>query len=126
MAHEKAVPATIDEYIAAFSPDVQERLQALRAAIRAAAPEAREVISYRMPAFKQHGYLIFFAAYKQHIGVYGNTTAALEAFEAELAPYLGPKGALKFPHKQPLPLDLIARIVALRVVEDREHAAAKR
>lgn len=89
-------PASIDEYIAGCPPTVQPLLQQLRATIKAAAPDATETISHRMPAFKLHGYLLFFAAWKKHIGLYGNTSAALEAFKDELAPYVGPPGALLF------------------------------
>jgi uncharacterized protein YdhG (YjbR/CyaY superfamily) len=115
-------PTTIDEYIAGFPPEVQAILQQVRDTVRAAAPEAEEAISYRMPAFKQHGYVIFFAANKKHLGLYGNTTAALEAFRDELAGHVGPKGSLKFPYDKPIPLDLIGRIVRLRVEENLAHA----
>jgi len=114
---------TIDAYIAGCPPEVQPLLEQLRATIRAAAPDAHELISYRMPTFKLHGYLVFFAAWKKHIGLYGNTTAALEAFKDELTPYVGPKGALLFPYMKPLPLELIGRLVRLRVEEDRQHAS---
>jgi uncharacterized protein YdhG (YjbR/CyaY superfamily) len=118
----KRTPPTVDAYIAACPPEVQPLLHQLRATIRAAAPEAKELISYRMPAFKLHGYLVFFAAWKRHIGLYGNITAALEIFKDELAPYIGPKGALLLPYTRPLPFELIGRLVRLRVQEDREHA----
>ena len=70
MTNDKTAPTNIDEYIAQFPPDVQEILQELRATIRAAAPEAEEAISYQMPTFKLKGYLVYFAAYKKHIGFY--------------------------------------------------------
>ncbi len=78
-----------------------------------------------MPTFKQHGYLVFFAACKKHIGLYGNTTAAIEQFKDEISVYAGPKGSLKFPYNKPIPLDLISKIVELRVKENQESAAAK-
>jgi uncharacterized protein YdhG (YjbR/CyaY superfamily) len=78
-----------------------------------------------MPAFKQNGYIIFFAAFKQHIGMYGHTTGALELFKQELAAYVGPKGSLKFPYNKPIPLELISNIVKLRVKENQDHAQAK-
>jgi uncharacterized protein YdhG (YjbR/CyaY superfamily) len=117
-------PATIDEYMMGFPPEIQALLEQVRATIQRAAPEAHEVISYGMPAFKQHGYLVFFAGFKAHIGMYGNTTAALEAYKDELVGFVGPKGSLKFPYKRPIPLDLIGRIVQIRVQEDIAHAAA--
>lgn len=121
---KKTAPATIDAYIADFPPDVQAVLEQIRAVVRKAAPKATEVISYGMPAFKQHGYLVFFAAFKKHIGFYGNTTSALDAYKAEVAPYVGAKGSLKFPLSEPMPLRLIGKIVKLRVKEDAAHAKA--
>lgn len=120
MIVKKPAPTNVDAYIADFPPDVQAVLAQIRATIRKAAPKAEEVISYGMPAYKQHGYLIFFSAYKKHIGLYGNTTAANEQFKDEVAPYIGPKGALKFPLNEPMPLRLIAKIVKFRV---KAHAA---
>lgn len=116
---------TIDEYIATFPPDIQVRLEAIRAAVRAAAPEATEKISYQMPTFYLEGNLVYFAAFKRHIGFYP-TPSGITAFQQELAAYQRSKGALQFPHGQPLPLELIDRIVRLRVAENRERAAAKR
>ena len=125
MKQQLPAPKTIDEYIADFPPDIQERLEQIRATIQAAAPDAAETISYRMPTFKLHGYLVFFAAFKRHIGLYGNTTAALERYKDELANYVGSKGSLKFPYDQPMPLELIGKIVKLRVAEDLASAQAK-
>ncbi|MDZ4720196.1 MAG: DUF1801 domain-containing protein [Roseiflexaceae bacterium] len=125
MNKNQAPPANIDAYIAGFPQDIQGILQQIRATIREAAPDAEEAISYNMPTFKQHGYVIFFAAFKKHIGMYGNTTAAIETFRDELAAYTGPKGSLAFPYNKPIPFDLIGRIVQLRVQENIEHAAAK-
>jgi uncharacterized protein YdhG (YjbR/CyaY superfamily) len=124
MKPDQMTPASIEEYIAGFAPDIQAILEQIRATIRAAAPEAEEAIAYRMPTFKQHGYLLFFAANKRHIGMYGNTTTAIERYRDELAAYVTPKGALKFPYDQPIPLDLIGKIVALRVEEDLASAKA--
>jgi uncharacterized protein YdhG (YjbR/CyaY superfamily) len=118
MKADQTAPSNIDEYIAGFPQDIQAILEQIRAAIRAAAPDAEEAIGYRMPTFKQHGYLVFFAAFKRHIGVYGNMTAAIERYKDELAEYATPKGSLKFPYDRPLPLDLIGKIVALRLEED--------
>lgn len=115
---------SIDEYIARFPDDIQTRLQTLRATIHAAAPEAEERISYQMPAFAMNGILVYFAAQKNHIGFYP-TSSGIAAFENELTGYESSKGAVRFPLDQPLPLDLITRIVQFRVAEDLAKAAAK-
>lgn len=115
---------TIDEYIAAFPEDVQALLQALRTTIHAAAPDAVERISYNMPAFAQEGNLVYFAALKNHIGLYP-TSSGIAAFQQELSAYESSKGAVKFPKDQPMPLDLITKIVQFRVAENLNRAAAK-
>jgi uncharacterized protein YdhG (YjbR/CyaY superfamily) len=115
---------TIDEYIATFPPDVQARLEAMRATIRAAAPDAVERISYQMPAFAQEGNLVYFAALKDGIGFYP-TSSGIAAFQDELARYNGSKGAVRFPNSEPLPLELITRIVRYRVAESLARAAAR-
>src|SRR5579859_7211873 len=101
---------TIDEYIATFPEDTQEILQGLRATIRAAAPDAEERISYQMPAFALNGILVYFTARRNHIGFYP-TSSGIEAFRQELSAYAGSKGAVRFPIDEPLPMDLISRIV---------------
>jgi uncharacterized protein YdhG (YjbR/CyaY superfamily) len=118
-------PVDIDTYISQFPPDVRAILRDVRAAIRRAAPEAREVISYQMPAFRQHGILVFFAAWAKHIGLYP-PIAGDPAIEKAVARYAGPKGNLQFPLDEPMPLKLIERIVKLRVRQDAEKAAARR
>lgn len=115
---------TIDAYIAGFPPDIQERLQAIRTLIREAAPDAVERIAYGMPTFALHGNLVHFAAFKNHIGFYP-TPSGIEAFAAELAPYTRSKGAIQFPHEQPLPLELIDKIVRARVTENTLKAEAR-
>ena len=115
----------IDEYISKFPAEIQAILQEVRETIRRAAPEAKETISYMMPAFKQHGILVYFAAWAKHIGMYppisGNKT-----LENAIARYAGPKGNLQFPLAEPIPYDLIERIVALRVKQDTAKAVARR
>ena len=115
----------IDSYIAAFPKDVQALLTKVRRTIRAAAPKAAEVISYNMPAYKQHGMLVYFAGFKSHVGLYppvrGNAALA-----KAIAKYAGPKGNLKFPYDRPLPLALIGRIVRYKVKHDLAKAAAKK
>lgn len=109
---------SIDEYIAAFSPDIQTRLQQLRIAVHEAAPEAEETISYQMPAFRQNGVLVYFAAFKNHIGFFP-TAAGIEAFKDKLSTYKTSKGTIQFPLNQPLPLDLIKEIVKTRVKQNQ-------
>ena len=120
---EKA--ANIDQYIAAFPTETRRVLEHLRAAIWSAAPGATELISYGMPAFSLDGMLVWFAAHKTHIGFYPRGSG-IEQFAAELASYRVSKGTVQFPLDRPLPLDLIAKIVAFRVEENRQRAAAKR
>jgi uncharacterized protein YdhG (YjbR/CyaY superfamily) len=115
--NRKQTPKTIDEYIATFPKNVQIILQQFRDAIREAAPQAKETISYRMPAFKQNGILVWFAAFKNHIGFYPKTSA-IEAFKGKLILYRTSKGAIQFPLTQPIPLDLIKQIVEFRVEEN--------
>lgn len=111
------IPDTIDDYIAGFPPTVQTKLQALRNVIREAAPAATETISYRMPTFVLNGNLVHFAGYARHLGFYP-TPSAIVAFEAELAPYVHAKGSVQFPLDQPLPVDLIRKMVEFRVAEN--------
>jgi uncharacterized protein YdhG (YjbR/CyaY superfamily) len=115
---------TIDEYIATFPEDIQRILQSLRATIRAAAPDAEERISYQMPTFTLKGNLVHFAVLKNHIGFYP-TPSGIDAFAQELARYRSTKGAVQFPINQPLPLDVISKIVKFRVAENLKRAAAK-
>jgi len=116
--------ATIDHYIAAFPDDVQAILEKIRATIRKAAPEAKEKISYQIPAFTMNGDLIYFAAFKQHIGMYPPVRGD-EKLQKELARYRGEKGNLKFPLDEPMPYALITRIVKARLKEHRARLAAK-
>jgi uncharacterized protein YdhG (YjbR/CyaY superfamily) len=121
----QAAPArNIDEYIAQFPPNVQTILQELRKVIREAASGAEESISYRMPAFKLDGYLVFFAAFKHHIGFYP-TPSAIIAFRKELSRYKQAKGSVQFPMDEPIPFDLVKKIVAFRVGENAAKAEKK-
>jgi uncharacterized protein YdhG (YjbR/CyaY superfamily) len=114
------IPATIDEYIARFSPDIQAVLQKIRQTVKAAAPNAEEIISYRIPAFRHKGVLVYFAAFKKHVGLFPPVRGAASLMKA-VEPYAGPKGNLQFPFDKPIPYALIRRIVKARV-----QAAAKR
>ena len=118
------IPKTIDEYIASYPPHVQDRLNAMRQVVKRVAPDAEEKISYRMPAFTMKGMLIYFAAHTNHIGFYPFTTA-LREFKKELSVFHTSKGGVQFPYKDPLPLDLIGRIVEFRVKENLLKAEAK-
>lgn len=124
MHHPKEGFQSIDEYIATFPEEIRARLEAVRTTIKAAAPEAEECISYQMPAFAQYGNLVYFAAMKKHIGFYP-TSSGIAAFQEELVGYASSKGAVQFPYDQPLPLDLISKIVRFRVAENLSKAAAK-
>jgi uncharacterized protein YdhG (YjbR/CyaY superfamily) len=117
---------SIEEYIAQFPKDIQERLEAICAAIRAAAPGAEERIAYQMPTFTFHGNLVHFAAFKRHIGFYPRTSG-VAAFQDELARFGAEAagGTVRFPHDQPLPLDLIGRMVAFRAHENLNRSASR-
>lgn len=110
---------SIDEYIATFPKSVQDALQQVRKAIREAAPKAEEAISYNMPAFKLNGNLVWFGAFKNHIGFYPRESA-IEEFKEKLAGYKVSKvhGTVKFLLDKPIPLDLIKEIVKFRVEEN--------
>lgn len=111
--------SNVDEYINQFPDEVQQKLQQLRDIILEAAPEAIEKISYQMPTFYLKGNLVHFAAYKNHIGFYP-TPSGIEEFTEELSKYKGGKGSIQFPMFEPLPLDLIRRIVEYRVKENNK------
>jgi uncharacterized protein YdhG (YjbR/CyaY superfamily) len=120
-----AKPTDIDEYIAPFPPVVRAVLENVRATIRKAAPEAQEVISYQMPAFKLHGILVYFAAWEKHLGLYPPISGDSK-LERAAAAYAGPKGNLQFPWNRPIPYGLIGRIVKLRLKQDLAREAAGR
>jgi len=108
----------IDEYILTFPPETRKMLEEIRGAIRNAAPDATEAISYQMPTFKLNGKnLVHFAGYKNHIGFYP-VPSGMEAFKKELSSYKQGKGSVQFPLDKPLPLDLINEIVKFRVKEN--------
>ena len=125
MRNNQTAPKAIDEYIAGFPNDVQEILEKIRMTIRKAAPDAEETISYQVPTFTLKGkYLVYFAAYKKHIGLYP-APRGIEKFKKELSAYEGGKGTVRFPLDQPIPFGLIKRIVKFRVKENLEKAKAK-
>jgi uncharacterized protein YdhG (YjbR/CyaY superfamily) len=126
MRTNQTAPKDMDEYIAGFPNDVQEILERIRMTIRKAAPDAEETISYQLPTFTLKGhYLIYFAAYKKHIGVYPAPTG-IEKFKNELSIYGSGKGTLKFPLDKPIPFGLISKIVKFRVKGKFGKSSGKR
>jgi len=116
---------SIDQYIKSFPNGVQTILQKVRKTIRDAAPDAEETIKYAMPTFVFHGNLVHFAGYKNHVGFYP-TPSGIEAFKEEFSRYHWAKGSVQFPINEPMPLDLIFRIVKFRVKESLEKANKKK
>lgn len=116
---------SIDDYIKSFPPGIQKLLQQVRTSIQKAAPEAEETIKYAMPTFMLNGNLVHFAAFKNHIGLYP-TPNGIEAFKKELSVYKGAKGSVQFPLDQPMPLELIGKIVKYRVAENMAKAKKKK
>jgi len=125
MNAERKAPANIDDYIAAFPPEIRAILEKIRATIRKAAPDAVETISYQIPTFTLCGNLVHFAAFKNHIGVFPPVSGD-PRLERSLSRYMGPKGNLKFPLDEPVPYHLIKRIVALRLRQNLAKTAASR
>jgi uncharacterized protein YdhG (YjbR/CyaY superfamily) len=120
MATSKSQFKTIDEYIAKFPKNVRDVLEELRLVIKDSAPEAEETISYAMPAFKLNGKnLVFFAAWKNHVGFYPGGSSAIEAFKKELSQFKQAKGTVQFPLDKPIPFDLVKKIVKFRVKENK-------
>ena len=125
MEKTKVVPETVDQYIAAFPADVKKRMQQLRKTIKAGAPNADELISYQMPGYKYFGMLVYFAAYKNHIGFYPGAGGLLE-FYKELSSFKSAKGSVQFPHDRPIPFDIISKIVKFRVKQNEEKISLKK
>lgn len=125
MTPPAAPPADVDAYIAQFEPHVQAILRQVRAAVRAGAPEAVEIISYRMPALRQQRVLVYYAAFKGHIGLYPPITGDA-ALEAAARPYANEKGNLRFPYAQPIPYALITALTSLRARQDAARKPGRR
>ena len=125
MPTSHVVPKTIDECISAFSREVQAVLQKVRQAVSSAAPGAQETISYRIPAFKLNGMLVYFAAFTKHIGFYPPIRGD-SRLEKAVSRYAGEKGNLRFPLDQPIPYGLIKRITKLRVKQNRAKHTTER
>jgi uncharacterized protein YdhG (YjbR/CyaY superfamily) len=117
----KKTPKKIDDYLKRFPLEVRQLLQKMRLAIRKAAPQSEETISYGIPAFRMNGMLVWFAGFKKHIGFYPGASA-IKRFEEELSPYKVAKGSVQFPLDEPLPLALVSRITAFRVNQNSSKA----
>lgn len=114
---------TIDQYMLGFPEEVRALLGQMRETIRKAAPEATEKISYQIPTFDHHGNLVHFAAFAHHIGFYPGPTG-IASFAEELKKYKSAKGSVQFPMGEPLPLELVTRIVKFRVAENAQKRKA--
>ena len=117
----KKAPESIDEYIGTFPKEIRSKLESIRKAVKEEAPDAKEVISYGMPAFKLNRVLVYFAAQQKHIGFYP-TASGISAFEEELSQFKHSKGAVQFPIDEPVPLELVRKMVRFRVKEDMAKA----
>jgi len=114
----------VDSYISDFPKETQKLLRQVRATIKNAAPKAKEEVSYRMPAYKYHGMLVYFAGYQHHIGFYPGA-AGVANFKKDIAKYKSAKGSVQFPINEPMPLQLITKIVKFRAKENENKAALK-
>ena len=124
-----AAPTTVDAYLASLPTDRRDALEAMRRTVNAAAPDATEVIAYQMPALRSQGgqFLVSYAAYKAHYSLFPASGAVVETLGDELAPYLAGQGTIRFPASRPIPLDLVSKIVKIRVNENNAaHAAHER
>jgi uncharacterized protein YdhG (YjbR/CyaY superfamily) len=115
-----ASPTTIEAYLASLSDERRAGINQLREVVRTAAPDATEVIAYNMPAFRSHGgqFLVSFAAFKAHYSLFPASDAVIESLGPEIAPYLAGKGTIRFPAKDPMPLETVARVVKIRLAEN--------
>jgi uncharacterized protein YdhG (YjbR/CyaY superfamily) len=117
---------TVDQYHSIFPPEVVERLETIRSIIKKTVPDAEEVISYQIPAYKYYGFLVYYSAYRSHISLsYPFSAAFLAAFKTDLAKYNVSKSAIQFPHDGPLPTALIKKMIQFRVKENKEKEAVK-
>ena len=116
-------PPSVDAYLATLAPDRRAAFEGLRQAVTAAAPDATEVIAYQMPALRSRDgrFLVSYATYKAHYSLFPASAVVVDALGVELAPYLAGKGTIRFPASRPIPLDLVTRIVELRVAEHADH-----
>ncbi|MEA2547566.1 MAG: hypothetical protein QOE42_164 [Chloroflexota bacterium] len=115
-------PATVEEYLATLPADRRTAVETMRRTIRAAAPDAVETIAYSMPAFRSHGgqFLVSYAAYKRHFSLFPASGAVVEALGEEIEPFLAGKGTIRFPADRPIPVELVTRVVEVRLTEKKE------
>ena len=113
-------PGTVEEYLAELTPDQRAALEGLRATVNSAAPEATESIAYEMPALRSNGghFLVSYAAFKNHYSLFPASDRVVSGLGDELTPYLAGKSTIRFPASRPIPLDLVRRIVEIRVAEN--------
>lgn len=119
-------PKTVDEYLARVPPKFRPALERLRKTIRAAAPDAEEYIGYGMPAFRQEGYLVYYAAFKDHCSLFVASDTVRRQFSAELKPFERGKGTLHFTPERPIPARLVTRIVKARLAENAARRSKKK
>jgi uncharacterized protein YdhG (YjbR/CyaY superfamily) len=118
-------PATVEDYLADLPPERRARLEAIRSAARSAAPEATEVIAYGMPALRSHGrqFLVSYAAFKRHDSLFPASGAVVNELGDEIAPYVAGRGTIQFPLAQPIPIELVTKVVRIRVAENAARAS---
>jgi uncharacterized protein YdhG (YjbR/CyaY superfamily) len=116
---------TVDEYLARVPPNFRTALQRLRKTIKAAAPDSEEVISYQIPAFRQNGMLLWYAAFKDHCSLFGISAPVWQRFSAELKPFEAGRGTFRFTPERPIPASLVTRIVKARLAENAARRARK-
>jgi uncharacterized protein YdhG (YjbR/CyaY superfamily) len=115
--------SSVDEYMASLPDDKRSAMETLRATIRAAAPDADEVITYKMPGFKTHGqFLVSYDAYKTHYSLFPASDEVVKGLGAAIEPYLAGKGTIRFPVSRPIPVDLVRQIIEIRLAESEAHA----
>jgi uncharacterized protein YdhG (YjbR/CyaY superfamily) len=112
-------PGTVDEYLASLPADGRAQVETLRRTIHAAAPDAVETIAYSMPALRTRGgeFLVSYAAYKRHVSLFPGSAAMAQALGDEIAPFLAGKGTIRFPADRPIPVELVRKVVAIRLAE---------
>jgi len=122
MKTKPGVAKSVDEYISRYPPEVRKALTNLRKTIRDAAPEAEERISYQMPAYKYHGWLVYFAGFKNHCSLFVASLSLMKKFEKDLQHYDAKGATIHFTPERPLPASLVRKIVRMRMRENEERA----
>jgi len=121
-----AEPTTVDEYLARLPDDRRSAMALLRATIRAAAPDATEVITYKMPGFRTHGsFLVSYDAFKRHYSLFPASEGVVNGLGDEIEPYLAGRGTIRFKATKPIPVDLVTRIVKIRLAENEARATSE-